>query len=387
LVNRILLNAANITGIGAKAVIVGLLPALLEKMQDSEFIVLLPDQEPFTAMTFPANAQALFIKRRNGWANNFDRVRQLFIDVPSIEKRVKANLVFSLGDLSPAFSTCARAVYFHTPLLVYSNKESAGMGGWSIFKRFFLTKYFASISQHQNFIVQTPVMKERLERRYKVDPDRIDIVSQAVPIHVSGNANKTELLPAIVNCNKPIRLLFLLAYYSHKNHTILPAVAEELRRQRLAARVHIFTTLDVMQAASAEVRRQIGDNADVITNLGHLSGGSVAAALRVSTALFLPTLLESFGNIYLEAMSLGLPILTSDRDFARWICGDLALFFDPLSAPSIVDSIKSLPARLAHIDEYRAAVQVHLAKFPKDYRETAEKMAIVLYRVMHQVGA
>jgi glycosyltransferase involved in cell wall biosynthesis len=98
--------------------------------------------------------------------------------------------------------------------------------------------------------------------------------------------------------------------------------------------------------------------------------------------LFLPTLLESFGNIYLEAMSLGVPILTSDRDFARWVCGESALFFDPLSAYSIVESIKNLSDHMTNTSEYRTAVQAQLARFPKNHREVAEKMAIVLYKVM-----
>jgi glycosyltransferase involved in cell wall biosynthesis len=384
--HRILFNAANLTGFGAKAIGIGLIPALLDIMRDSEFIVLIPNQGPFNTMTFPGNAQVLFIKRRNGWKNDLDRIWQLFIDVPLIAKRVKANLIFSLGDLSPAYSTCPRIVYVHTPMLVYENHESAGLSSWSLVKRFCLINYFSSISHYQNYIVQTPVMKDRLARRYNVDGDRIDIVSPAVPIHVSSNAKKIEFLSSIANCNKPIRLLFLSAYYPHKNHRILPAVAEELRRQKLTTRVHIFTTLDDKQGDSAEIRRQIGGYEDVITNLGHLSGEAVASALRSSTALFLPTLLETFGNIYLEAMLLGLPILTSDRDFAHWICKDLALFFDPLSAPSIVDSIKNLPTWLAHFSEYQGAVQIHLSNFPKDNRECAEKIAFVLYKVMGRYG-
>jgi glycosyltransferase involved in cell wall biosynthesis len=59
-------------------------------------------------------------------------------------------------------------------------------------------------------------------------------------------------------------------------------------------------------------------------------------------AHLLPTLLESFSGSYLEAMHFGTPILTSDRDFAREVCGEAALYFDPDSPSSIRDAILKL---------------------------------------------
>jgi glycosyltransferase involved in cell wall biosynthesis len=45
--------------------------------------------------------------------------------------------------------------------------------------------------------------------------------------------------------------------------------------------------------------------------------------------------METFSFTYDEAMHFGLPILTSDRDFARERCQDAALYFDPLDADSV----------------------------------------------------
>ena len=59
-------------------------------------------------------------------------------------------------------------------------------------------------------------------------------------------------------------------------------------------------------------------------------------------ALFLPTLLESFSVTYLEAMHFGVPVLTSDLDFARFVCGDAAIYFDPWDPGSIKDAILRL---------------------------------------------
>ena len=45
--------------------------------------------------------------------------------------------------------------------------------------------------------------------------------------------------------------------------------------------------------------------------------------------MVLPTLMESFSASYPEAMYFGLPIVTSDLDFARETCGSAAIFVNP----------------------------------------------------------
>jgi glycosyltransferase involved in cell wall biosynthesis len=70
-------------------------------------------------------------------------------------------------------------------------------------------------------------------------------------------------------------------------------------------------------------------------NIGPVPPASLPEAYRSADALLLPTLLESFTRTYAEAMHFELPILTSNRDFARCICQDAALYFDPLDANSV----------------------------------------------------
>ena len=52
--------------------------------------------------------------------------------------------------------------------------------------------------------------------------------------------------------------------------------------------------------------------------------------------------MESFSGTYLEAMHFGLPILTSDLDFAQYVCGNAAIYFDPWSGSDIAEKIVML---------------------------------------------
>ena len=78
----------------------------------------------------------------------------------------------------------------------------------------------------------------------------------------------------------------------------------------------------------------------------------------------MPTLLESFSIVYLEAMYHGLPVFTSDMWFARAVCGDAAAYFDPLDAEDILHSItKIMPHAVARRKLVEAGKQ-QLASFP-----------------------
>jgi glycosyltransferase involved in cell wall biosynthesis len=43
---------------------------------------------------------------------------------------------------------------------------------------------------------------------------------------------------------------------------------------------------------------------------------------RAATVVLHPTLHESFGNVYVEAMASGVPVVAHDYDVTRWIFGD-----------------------------------------------------------------
>jgi glycosyltransferase involved in cell wall biosynthesis len=53
-------------------------------------------------------------------------------------------------------------------------------------------------------------------------------------------------------------------------------------------------------------------------------------------ALLMPTLLESFSGTYVEAMYHKKTIFTSDFDFAKVVCRDVAFYFNPFDENDIL---------------------------------------------------
>ena len=65
----------------------------------------------------------------------------------------------------------------------------------------------------------------------------------------------------------------------------------------------------------------------------------VPSLYRQCDGLLMPTLLESFSGTYVEAMFHNIPIFTSNFDFARDVCKDGAMYFDPFDVQDIIGQL------------------------------------------------
>ena len=370
---RVFVNAANVTGSGASVVVANLLPELYAAAPDVEFITLVPPA--LSAAAGAANARILTHPTRRGAANDAARLIDLHLTLPRLIARSGADVCLTLGDVGPADLPCAHVVFLHNPLYVYGPEELAGHHDWSAAKRrYLLWQFRRSAAGARTVIVQTPVMRARLAQRFGLSDARIEVISQPVPGHAAGAARR-PVDSASGNGGGRTRLLFLAAYYPHKNHAILPAVVRELRARGMADSVQIFTTLGGQ--APPSLQHELAACSDVVTDLGRLTPAAVADALASATALFLPTLVESYGLIYVEAMAWGLPILTSDRDFARWMCGDAARYFDPQDPAAIADAIAALPEFMRSAD-VAARGAARLRELPQDWSDVGRRFIDVV---------
>ena len=129
-------------------------------------------------------------------------------------------------------------------------------------------------------------------------------------------------------------LLTLSSYKRHKNIEIIPLVIEELRVRDVNNVIFNLTLPEDKFDSIIPVKYR-----NNVTNLGVLHPDECPDAYAKVDAMFLPTLLEGFSASYPEAMSMIKPILTSNYDFAVEVCGEAAVYFDPLDVASIADAI------------------------------------------------
>lgn len=108
-----------------------------------------------------------------------------------------------------------------------------------------------------------------------------------------------------------------------------------------------------------------------IHNLDEISQIELNEWYQICDILFFPSLLESFGNPYIEAMATGLPICIIALLYARIVCETAALYF---KKDVVEDAVKKI-IRLQN-SEYRSRLinkgKVVFESFP-DTEETVLK--------------
>lgn len=77
-----------------------------------------------------------------------------------------------------------------------------------------------------------------------------------------------------------------------------------------------------------------------VVRLGHASSDTLRLLYSTATALVFPSLEEGFGMPILEAMSCGLPVITSNCSAMPEVGGNAALYVDPRNVPEISDAMR-----------------------------------------------
>jgi glycosyltransferase involved in cell wall biosynthesis len=182
-------------------------------------------------------------------------------------------------------------------------------------------------------VIETEDAQQRLKRRLK--SDHISVVSNTCSTHYSDFKTYPDKLPE--RKGGEIRLITVSAFYIHKNLISIPKVLDELQKRNIND-VHFVVTIRD-EAYNAIIPKKWRCH---VYNVGPVPVVECPSLYRECDIVYLPTLLEIFSASYPEAMIMGKPILTSDLSFARSICGNAALYFDPFNAGDIANAIEKV---------------------------------------------
>jgi len=82
--------------------------------------------------------------------------------------------------------------------------------------------------------------------------------------------------------------------------------------------------------------------ADKLIRLGYVTDAQLRSLYENALAFVFPSLYEGFGLPPLEAMVCGCPVMASNTTSLPEVCGDAALYFDPMREEQIASSIRQL---------------------------------------------
>ncbi|MEE4185815.1 MAG: glycosyltransferase [Gammaproteobacteria bacterium] len=258
-----------------------------------------------------------------------------------LETRTAADVVFTV--FGPAYvrfrvpHVCGVAVCWvtHSTWLAYR-----ALPGWLARAKALAMNVYKGLwlRPADRWVVEADNALRGLSRRIGIARDKIDVV----PNSCAAIFREAAIAPARrPEPGEPVRLLYVTAYYPHKNLEIIPQVAAEL-----AARGGTTTYEFVITVPESEPRltaimneaRALGIDS-MIKNVGPVTLNEVVELYRDSHICFMPSLLETFSASYPEAMAMGRPIVASDLDFARAVCTDAAVYFRADSASAAADAV------------------------------------------------
>lgn len=188
------------------------------------------------------------------------------------------------------------------------------------------------------FETQTLVAKKGIVDVIKIHPDNVFISPNSINKRFVGHDSLIRHQSGELDV---FTIFCVSAAHKHKNIGIIPLVAFELNRLT-KRKFRFIVTLPNSSASWISIQKAAAKLcvSDVIENYGPLSLDRCLDVYKCSDSLLLPTLAEVFSATYLEAMAMQVPILTSDLDFAKEVCFDAALYFDPLNATAAARCIQ-----------------------------------------------
>jgi len=341
------IHATNITGVGASHVVTSFIDAASEMGVLDNAQIYLPADGPLG--NYSSNKGRIFRYTRyisNRYSRLIECIFSSFI-FPKSEK------IIVLGDL-PLRGLRNQIVLVHQPNLIYPAVNS--LSSKNITYRIFRAIFNSNSKYVQQFIVQTEVMADELQRSYPKIMGRVKVLPQPVPSwfiqnnEISGN-QRGEILT----------LFYPAAGYPHKNHRLLLGLNELLKNDKVKKiKFEVWVTL------SSEEYKPYQD-IKFIKNLGRLTPKEVLENYQKCDALLFLSVMESYGLPLVESLQLGIPIICVDLPYAKWMCGDKAYYFSYDSPESLIAGLIRLNVDLGQ--NFKPNYQYELAKFPKSWND------------------
>jgi glycosyltransferase involved in cell wall biosynthesis len=304
-----------------------------KKFQENEYHVIL--SQNLAALTdresFPGNFFFYEIDYRPATRVFSMKPRERYFK--KLEKKINPDVVFTTS--GPAYwrPYASHLIGYNLPHYIYP--ESPYFRKLSAVNRYkwklkgMVIRYFYR-NDADAYVVQTDDVNRRLKAF--INREKIYTVSNTFSDDYLNPKPFKDKLPA--KQDGEFRLLSLTAWYPHKNLTIIPEVIDALGSE-WGNKVTWVVTLpeDIFNKHFPEKYHK------QIRNIGPVKPEEGPSLYSECDALFLPTLLECFSASYAEAMVMEKPVVTSNLSFARSICGDAALYVDPMDPVNIAETI------------------------------------------------
>ncbi|WP_411687849.1 glycosyltransferase [Acinetobacter indicus] len=230
---------------------------------------------------------------------------------------------------------------FALPLMVYEDtrnyiyKDNLKLKIYQKLLNYFKARKF---KRNADFaVVETQTFKQRLSSFMSFDESKIFVVENSFNSNflIENKIKKPEIIQSQI-----LNLFVPSAFYPHKNLNILVDVAYYLKNEfKLTFKFNFLIKKDSLEWQNLTILAKSKNVDDCFYTYGTVPNARMKELYAINNFIILPTLAEASTAVYPEAFISKKVLLTSDIDFARELCGNAAVFFNPLDAYDIAEKI------------------------------------------------
>jgi hypothetical protein len=315
---NLIIYAGNVAGIGAKQVVKNILLSLNTTYYKYNYNiqVYLPNHSELINYT-NIDWDIIIVKRFDNFILHFyHRFIVLIKDFNSFNKN---SILINLGDIPLKYKGTQFLLFHNTNIIDYNKRKLS--------KYFILNIIFKyNIKYTSKIFVQSPIVKNLLYNSI----NNIKNI-HVLPMPVDKNYIKT-FLNVIENTKTDYNLFYPVDYYPHKNFKLISNLTKVTN---FKYHYNLLLTINCNQFTINNINTKF--NIKFINNISH---DRVLEYLNNSFALFYPSIKESYGIPLVEAMVLKKYIICADLPYARWMCEDEAIYFDPFDTISAYNALE-----------------------------------------------
>lgn len=168
-----------------------------------------------------------------------------------------------------------------------------------------------------------------------------------------------------------VTMLTVSSTASHKNLKIMIPVSEYLERQHSDFHFRFVLTC---QPEALNVPEYLKRH---FVFVGKVDVAECPNLYEQADIMFMPTLLECFTATYPEAMRMEVPIVTTDLEFARGLCGDAACYYSAIDAAAAAEAIYKVATDKDYAQQLTEAGKKQLLTYD-NYEQRADKLIGIL---------
>jgi glycosyltransferase involved in cell wall biosynthesis len=296
--------------------------------------------------------------------------------MPVYLKKFSADVLFAAFDLSPIWSQCPVVIGVRNPLPVRIK------GGLNLKGR--LHKFISYYSCRKASLVFYPT---QYASKLLGDFMSVSIEKRRVVHHGTDTSlwmqkeDNIESVLSTYNIEPNRYLLFVSNFYPYKNPDFLIDSFFEWCQKRkrfdyklvfVGGAPEIYRKYE--QRLHDKVKELKMNNLVIFT--GHIPRSHLSILYKQAAVFVLPTVLETFGLPFVEAMACGTPTICADTEFARELCSDAAIYINIEKTDSLVDAIDNVITQPLLADEMRKIGMKRAKKFSWN-REAQETLNLI----------